>query len=763
MFNDFLTINYAAAIGLTFLLLFILSNGHLDKKIKKVFLILIAVEAVEAIVYSLELWTATFETLSLWRIFFSAVGYSVRPIILYAIFSLVIRNRSKKFKIWCAVPAIFNIFIAFSAFFTDVVYGYTQDNHFVRGPLGYTSLVILVGYMVAVFLYTVIQNKKMVQAEVYMLLTIIVVSIVSLLIEAIFEVRSINRTTLVLAIIFYYMYFISDTYKNSIDESRRMLKEKEEEGLQLLAAIQQSYDMVVSVNLTKNTYHLFSNETFVTQGDKIVGNFDDIINIHRTKVVDEHKEIYYNTFSRKALLKAHKDGQKSVYLQYQQMDDEGVPHWLGTHTMFTKNPYSDDVTEITISRNIDKRIKKEAAAKAALEEAMQKAEYANKAKSHFLSTMSHDIRTPMNAIVGMTNLAINSIDDKEAATNYLKKVQLASNHLLTLINDVLDISKVESGKTVLMPFAFSLSKEMEKLATIVAPQIEERMQKLEINTGELLVDYVYMDQVRLSQVMMNVLSNAIKYTHTGGHIRVTLSSKTIDSTAKKARIVYRVEDNGIGMSEEFQKDMYSAFARENIVLKNKIQGSGLGLSICKQMVELMGGTIECISEVGKGTTFIITVDVPIANTPLGEENSNDKLDDASDLQGVKILVAEDNDFNWEISHELMKMNGVETVRAVNGQECVNIISNASDGEFDLILMDIQMPIKNGYEATQEIRSSNREYLKKIPIIAVTADAFAEDIDRCLDAGMNAHIAKPIDIQKLLEVIRSVKYKNNAKI
>ncbi len=401
---------------------------------------------------------------------------------------------------------------------------------------------------------------------------------------------------------------------------------------------------------------------------------------------------------------------------------------------------------LSLTRSTNKKLKQAA-------EAERKA---NQAKTTFLSSMSHDIRTPMNAIVGMTNLAMAHMDNPSYVQACLAKVKLSSDHLLTLINDVLDISKVESGQTILVSSTFSLSREMEKLSEIVAPQVEEKHQIFELCTQELTVNYLYADQVRLSQIMVNLLSNAVKYTPNGGHIRVTLASKVLEAMPDIARVVYTVEDNGIGMSKEFQRTMYDSFARENNAPQNKIQGSGLGLSICKQIVDLMGGTIECQSEVGKGTVFTVTVDVPMAVVPSEGLEQSVSTDYIGSLEGLKILVAEDNDFNWEISHELLKMSGIETVRAVNGKECFDMISSAEENAYDLILMDIQMPIMNGYESAKEIRVSRREYLKKIPIIAVTADAFSEDIQRCLDAGMDAHVSKPIDSQKLLEVIRKLK-------
>ncbi len=390
-----------------------------------------------------------------------------------------------------------------------------------------------------------------------------------------------------------------------------------------------------------------------------------------------------------------------------------------------------------------------------LKDAKDEAERANLAKSNFLTSMSHDIRTPMNAIVGMTTLAKNRIDDTEYVKGCLDKVTLASDHLLTLINDVLDISKVESGRMVLSPTDVSLKEELDHLVSIVKPQIIEKEQNLELHTEELQVSDVSIDQLRLNQIMLNILSNAVKYTPIGGNIRVDMESQLVNED--RVLFTYMVKDDGIGMSEEFQSNMYSSFTREHNEPQKSIQGSGLGLAICKQLVDLMEGTIYCESEVDKGTTFTVTIELAVAHTKVTHEEKTNIADiSVDDLAGLKILVAEDNDFNWEVASELLNMHGIVTERAENGEICIEILDKAEDGKFDLILMDIQMPIKNGYDTTTEVRSSDRKYMKEIPIIAMTADAFSEDIHRCMDVGMNAHISKPIDMDKLLSVIRKFK-------
>ncbi len=392
-------------------------------------------------------------------------------------------------------------------------------------------------------------------------------------------------------------------------------------------------------------------------------------------------------------------------------------------------------------------------AKKRLLRAMEAERRANVAKTSFLSAMSHDIRTPMNAIVGMTTLALEKSSDEEYVKNCLSKVKVASNHLLTLINDILDISKVESGRMILSPTDVSLQEEANHLISIITPQINEKEQNFEFHTEELEVSNVHIDQLRLNQIMLNILSNAVKYTEVGGNIRVDMKSELL-ANGDRVLFTYIVKDNGMGMSAEFQKDMYTSFTRENNTPQRKIQGSGLGLAICKQMVDLMDGTITCKSEEGVGTTFTITIRMPVAKTQPEEVKNADSVINLEDLEGIRILIAEDNDFNWEVANEILSMHGILAERAENGQLCLDMLDKAEDGTYDLILMDIQMPIKNGYETAAEIRASKRKYLTEIPIVAMTADAFSEDIHRCLEVGMNAHLSKPVDINKLLVIVRN---------
>ncbi len=514
----------------------------------------------------------------------------------------------------------------------------------------------------------------------------------------------------------------------------------------------------------------------------------------------------------------------------------------------------------------------------------REAESANKAKTDFLSTMSHDIRTPMNAIIGLTTIAEKNLGDTESTRDSLRKISLASNHLLTLINDILDISKVESGKLKLSPLTFSIVETVENLVNISQPMIKEKNIEFSFHINQVEKEYLYADQLRLNQIYINILSNAIKYTEPGGRVSVDLREEP-STVPGCVRLTYVVADTGIGMSPEFMATMYQPFSRQIDSRVNSIQGTGLGLAITKQMVDLLGGTIDCQSEQGKGTTFTVVLDIPEADRqrddmrlepmdvlivdddevmlktaldaleslgvsaeqarsgtealgmiehrhlsgrdynviivdwrmpeidgietirrirseietkipillisaydwsdiedrakeagadgfvskPLFRSTLYDKIndlvghesaslepeDDYSDLQGLHILVAEDNPINWEIISTLLGMFGITTDRAENGRICVDMMRTAEKGSYALIFMDIQMPEMNGLDATRAIRKLEDPWASSIPIVAMTADAFSENVTECLNAGMNGHIAKPVDIKLVIKEIRRI--------
>ena len=402
----------------------------------------------------------------------------------------------------------------------------------------------------------------------------------------------------------------------------------------------------------------------------------------------------------------------------------------------------------------NKKLKK---AKDIATEALQIAENANKAKTDFLSNMSHDIRTPMNAIIGMTSLIRHDAGNKDKVIEYADKIDISSQHLLGIINDVLDMSKIEAGKTVFKYTDFSMPDLIEELNTIFQPQIAERNQTLMVIKENIRHEWVNGDQVHLMQIFSNLLSNAVKYTQEGGKIQFLVEECETNSSVY-AKYRFLVSDNGMGMSADFKETIFDPFTRAEGSVTNKIQGTGLGMAITRNLVEAMGGTIDVESELGQGSCFEVLIDLRIAEdrsvSSTVQEEKNEQNDNI--FQGMRFLCAEDNELNAEILTELLKIEGAECTICENGEEILKTFEKSAPGDYDMILMDVQMPVMNGYEATKAIRRSSHELAKKIPIIAMTANAFSEDIQHSLAAGMNAHVSKPVEMRVLEKTIRSIK-------
>lgn len=396
-------------------------------------------------------------------------------------------------------------------------------------------------------------------------------------------------------------------------------------------------------------------------------------------------------------------------------------------------------------------------AKQAAEDAFQVAQEANRSKSSFLANMSHDIRTPMNAIIGITSLIRHDAGDKGKVIEYADKIDTSSQHLLGIINEVLDMSKIEAGKTVFKYSDFSIPDFIQELDTIFRSQIYEKKQTLTITKENIRHEWVNGDQVHLMQIFSNLLSNAIKYTQEGGEIQL-LAEECESNSSVYAKYRFLVCDNGMGMSADFKDRIFDAFTRAENSLTNKIQGTGLGMAITKNLVDLMGGTIDVESEPGQGSCFEVFMDLKIAEersaSPASQAETEEQ--DGNILKGMRFLCAEDNELNAEILTELLKIEGAECTICENGKRALETFEQSVPGDYDMILMDIQMPVMNGYEATKAIRRSSHELAKTIPIIAMTANAFSEDIQHSLTAGMNAHISKPVDMKTLEKTIRSIK-------
>ena len=380
------------------------------------------------------------------------------------------------------------------------------------------------------------------------------------------------------------------------------------------------------------------------------------------------------------------------------------------------------------------------------------AERSNKAKSTFLSNMSHDIRTPMNAIIGYTNLIKKEPGLPSRTKEYLDKIEASNNHLLALINDILDMSRIESGKMELDPQKANLVKALGEVRDLFATQMKNKGLTFAVNIEHVMNKTVMCDVPRLNRVLLNLISNAFKFTPEGGSVTVTLQQ--VGGSDDKGSYELRVKDTGMGMTPEFAAKVFAAYERDRSV--SNIQGTGLGMAITKSIVELMGGTIDVETELGRGTEFIVRVDFPIVDESDEEEIEQVTNDGGEiDFSKIKLLLVEDNEVNREIASLILTEFGFGLDTAENGKIAVDKVAASKPGEFDAILMDIQMPIMNGYEATKKIRELSNPKLANIPIIAMTANAFTEDIQTAKDAGMNSHIAKPLDIQKMIETLTEV--------
>ena len=388
----------------------------------------------------------------------------------------------------------------------------------------------------------------------------------------------------------------------------------------------------------------------------------------------------------------------------------------------------------------------------ALADALVAAEHANRAKTVFLNNMSHDIRTPMNAIIGFTELAGSHIDDKEQVLDYLSKITVSSRHLLSLINDVLDMSRIESGKITLQDAEVHLPDVIQDIRTIMQESIGSKQLGFHVEMQDLLHEDILTDKLRLDQILLNILSNAVKFTPEGGSIRFMITEKPSADNGM-TDVVFYIRDTGIGMSEEFQKMIFEAFTREQTSTVSGIQGTGLGMAITKNIVDMMGGTITLHSEEGRGSEFIVTLPCKIAERAAAMSDTADSR--IPDFTGKIVLLAEDNEMNRMIATAILEEMGLTVEIAGNGEIAVRMITDAEEAHYAIVLMDIQMPVMNGYEAAKAIRALENAKKAAIPIVAVTANAFEEDRQLAFAAGMNGHLAKPYDIVQIRDTLKEL--------
>ena len=585
--------------------------------------------------------------------------------------------------------------------------------------------------------------------------------------EAFYGFIGLDNPNLELTSLFIQLFRLVGGHLGSTRENLRMLSllEQEQKTLktalaeanlnnEIISAISKIYFAIYRINLDKDIYEEVSSDNEVHRLTGRCGRASTrMVELCDNFVAKEYQEKVLEFFDLSTLAERLKEDE-TIAVEYLAQDG----NWHLARFIVKKRAADGHVTNVLyVTRVISDEKRREQYWIVAAEEANK----ANEAKSEFLSRMSHDIRTPMNAIMGLTDIARHSGDNVQKIQDCLKKIDLAGKNLQQLVNDVLDLTQIESGELKIYPQETDIRELVNTLELTLQSMAAEKEISLQCRLHDVEYPYVLADVTRMGQIYINLLSNAIKYTPAGGSVCFDMSEKKAPD-AGTVLLTAEVKDNGIGMDAEFMKVMYSEFARAVDTRVNKVRGSGLGLAIVKQIVDLMGGTIEAESEPGKGTTFLVTLELPYCEEECGRdgqkaEGKQEKEKQEADgreehVKGMHLLLAEDNDLNYEIEAELLSMHGISCDRAENGQICVEKFNRASAGTYQAILMDMQMPVMNGIEATEKIRALTHPDAKTVPIIATTANAFKEDMERCFAAGMNDHMSKPIDIRKLIEMI-----------
>ena len=545
---------------------------------------------------------------------------------------------------------------------------------------------------------------------------------------------------------------------HSIDEVKRH-EEQRAEYMAVIASLADDFEFVgiIDKNLGDLTIYraspVFEKALEASKDGKIIDS--QLGRLLRKMVAEEDQEEFNRKNGREIILKALE--RDSVYkFEVRLMIDGQAQYYRIKFTQDKDNPDKLVVGLLNIDRQVRNEIavgelEKELEYQNELKEARDRAEAASRAKSAFLFNMSHDVRTPMNAIIGFTDIAQKHIDDHEKVADSLHKIKSSSAHLLSLLNDVLDMSRIENGHVEITETPVDLIGFMDDIAPIVAPLAKAKNIDYNVTYGEIRDRYVQADILHINQVVINLVTNAIKYTGEGGRVTLKLEQEK-DAQDGIGMYSIMVEDTGIGMSKEFMNHMFESFVRENREEVMKEQGAGLGLAITNRLVTLMNGTITAKSEIGKGSTFVVTLPLKIQPKSVSKTQAEDSANESKTLEGRKILLVDDNELNCEIAAEILRESGMVVDMACNGAEAVEMVKKNGVHFYDAILMDIRMPVMNGYEAASAIRALPDDG-RPVVIIALSANAFEEDKQKSLAVGMDAHIAKPVKTAVLLDTLR----------
>ena len=534
----------------------------------------------------------------------------------------------------------------------------------------------------------------------------------------------------------------------SVDDTVRHEKELRTRLQMIAAAAGTVYPLVAEVNLTRNTYRIVSYSSFVNKTAAIDGSLDDFIAAGVSTLPDEGEaRLFERRFCRENQIKAFRRGEKELQLKHRQIGDDGLIHWMDTRVIFVVGE-DGDMHEISMSRCIDDEIR----LSEDLSKAKNAAEAANRAKSTFLFNISHDIRTPMNAIMGFTDLALQHTGDPKLLEDYLKKIQTSSDYMLKLLNSVLEMARIEKGKLTIDYEPADLVEVLKNGMSMFEDEAKRHhlQYRYDIRFDQITAN---IDHVRVEEILSNVISNAIKYTGAGGRVDVLATLSERQENRYELTII--VQDTGVGMSKEFLPNIFDSFERERNETTQEIQGTGLGMGITKKLVDIMDGTIEIESELGVGTTVIVKIPIESVVSPNAQKKNARPGDFADQFRGKRLLLAEDNDLNAEIAMEILGAAGLLVERAADGVECISMLCGAQAHYYDAILMDIQMPNLDGYMATEKIRKLSDPEKSGIPIIAMTANAFEEDRRKAMDKGMDGFVSKPVEMNNLFETLAGI--------
>lgn len=536
-------------------------------------------------------------------------------------------------------------------------------------------------------------------------------------------------------------------YVSDVTAQHNMTEQVVFERNLLTSATKVLFPMCIISNLTQNTYKIVEYEKFSTKKAAIDGIYDDLIAVGASTIPEQDRKAFITAFSRENLLKAYAEGRKIIPLIHQQIGDDGNLHWNRTTLVFADQLLNGDLYSISFTDNVDEQKKNEVS----LQMALETAEKANAAKTAFLSRVSHDMRTPLNGILGLTTILKDNITDNTIARE-LKELELSGRYLLNLINDTLDVSRIENGKMELHPAVCNGKNLFSNVLSLVKTNAKAKNIELHISAESIPCTMLYVDIGRLEQIFMNVIGNAIKFTPENGRIDINVTSLSVESDVIIEKI--EIRDYGIGMSSEFLPHIFEAFSQEDTSRTSSNQGTGLGMAITKQIVSLMGGEILVESELGAGTCFTIIVKLQIASDEQIKvwEKSRISISREEGLSGKRVLLCEDHPLNTKIAIKLLEAKGMLVEHAENGQIGVELFQQSDEGFYDVVLMDIRMPVMDGLDAARAIRTLSRKDAQTIPIVAMTANAFAEDMKQTKEAGMNVHLSKPIQTELLYSTL-----------